>query len=100
MRTEDQNVHRALITLKLVLFILCHLISMLNLGFEAAMHKAVASDIEPSGRALPKEPFSRLEPHIGDSLSQSSAFGLVKTGKDFGLSQFFWSKHETGLKSA
>jgi hypothetical protein len=43
---------------------------------------------------LSKEPFSRFEPHIGDSPRQTSAFGFVKTGKTFGVPQLFGSEHE------
>ncbi|MGA2419469.1 MAG: hypothetical protein ABSG69_05255, partial [Candidatus Acidiferrum sp.] len=49
--------------------------------------------IEPSCRALLKKPFSWLEPHIGDSLRQASAFGFVKTGKNSCLSQLFCNEH-------
>jgi len=36
MRTEEENVYRILITVELLLFITCHLVSILHLGFETA----------------------------------------------------------------
>jgi hypothetical protein len=42
---------------------------------------------------FPYKPFAWFEPHIRNGVRQSSAFGFVKTGKDFGLPQFFWSEH-------
>jgi hypothetical protein len=38
MRTEKENVYRVLITVELLLFITCHLVSILHLGFETAEH--------------------------------------------------------------
>jgi hypothetical protein len=46
---------------------------------------AFQEHIERGGRALPKEPLSRLKPHIGNSMRQSSAFGFVNTGKNLGF---------------
>jgi len=39
MRAEEKNVYRAFITLDLVLLITCHLISILHLSLETAMHR-------------------------------------------------------------
>jgi hypothetical protein len=47
-----------------------------------------------SGLAMSCEPISGLEPNVSGGLRQSSAFGFVKTGKDFGLLQLFRSEHE------
>jgi hypothetical protein len=46
MRTEEQNVYPALIILELVLFIVCHLVSILQLDFETAMRGSVLSHDE------------------------------------------------------
>jgi hypothetical protein len=43
MRTEEENVYRALITLDLILFITCHLVSILHLLFETAKHVSLAA---------------------------------------------------------
>lgn len=48
---------------------------------------------KPGRRALSKQPFARLQPHIGDRLRQANAFGLVKTGKNLGLPQLVRSEH-------
>jgi hypothetical protein len=53
--------------------------------------------VEPGSLTASHEPFSRLESNIGGVLRHPGAFGFVKTGKDFGLPQLFWSKHERAL---
>ena len=61
-------------------------LGLLSVNIQNYSQTAFQQHIEQGGRALPKEPFSWLEPHIGDSMRQSSTFGFVKTGKDFCLS--------------
>ena len=60
-------------------------LGLLSVNIQNNSQTAFQEHIERGGRALPKEPLSRLKPHIGDSMRQSSAFGFVNTGKNLGF---------------
>jgi hypothetical protein len=55
---------------------------------------------ETRGLALTYEPLARSEPHIRHGVCQSSPFGFVKTRKDFGLPQLFWTKNGKRLRAS
>src|SRR5271156_478277 len=70
-------------------------LGLLSVNVQDYPQTSFQQHIEQGGCALPKDPFPRLKPNIGDGMRQASAFGLVKTGKNFGVPQFFRSKHGT-----
>jgi hypothetical protein len=100
-RAEGRSTHQKRnFTQEIALFeFLLRKLGLLSVNIQNNSQTALQEYVEPGGRALPKEPFSRLKPQIGDNMRQASAFDFVKTGKDFGLPQLFWSKHETRLKT-
>jgi hypothetical protein len=74
-------------------------LGLLSVKVENDAQTAFHHYIERRGRALSKEPFSWLEPHIGDGVRQPSAFGFIQTGKDFCRSQLFGSEHVRAPRS-
>src|SRR5271156_2286025 len=94
-RAEGRSAHQQRhFTQEIALFeFVLRKLGLLSVHIENDPQAAFRHYIERGRRSFSKEPFSWLEPHIGDSMRQPSAFAFIQTGKDFCLSQLFSSKH-------